>query len=482
VGARLVYREIDVVAFGQPPTGPVLVASNHFGGFADAMLLIAISDRFPCIVARDVIWRVPVVGRLMRGIGAIPVARRADDRGVRRSNGEMFAACYAAVADGDVALIFPEGVTQDDPFLAPVRTGAARITLGAKAQGVTGIGLVPVGIHYEDKAAFRSRVLVAVGEPIDLDAVDLPHGLDERPVGADDPAAVRALTELLDTRMRQVGPHYRDWDEARALTLAATVALHELTPSQSPDHRVPFGLVERLGAALAAVPDAARLPVQRAAAAYSADLTAPGAGRRCPGGTPPLRARALARGGPAAGRAGAVGGAGRAARGAARAARARHPAAACRSGRARVAPAAGRPGGGPAGPPARRARRHPARPPGRLGDPSMNLPVAWLAGAGGVAVVLAWTLTVIDIVRRPGLTRRARVAWATLVTVAVPTALLWLLARPTRAAVDVLADPLPAADPRARLVALAEGRSRGIVRDEQFRAALDEIWPQEAHP
>jgi hypothetical protein len=112
----------------------------------------------------------------------------------------------------------------------------------------------------------------------------------------------------------------------------------------------------------------------------------------------------------------------------------------------------------------------------------MNLPVAWLAGAGGVAVVLAWTLTVIDIVRRPGLTRRARVAWATLVTVAVPTALLWLLARPTRAAVDVLADPLPAADPRARLVALAEGRSRGIVRDEQFRAALDEIWPQEAHP
>jgi hypothetical protein len=223
-----------------------------------------------------VIWQVPLVGRLMQGIGAIPVARRADDRGVRRSNDEMFAACYAALADGDVVLIFPEGVTQDDPFLAPVRTGAARITLGARAQGVAGIGLVPVGIHYEDKAAVRSRVLVAVGEPIDLDSVAAAHDLDARPVGADDQAAVRALTDLLDTRMRQVGPHYRDWDEARALNLAATVALHALTPSRGPDRAVPFGLVERLGAALAAVPDAARLPLQRAAAAYGADLTALG--------------------------------------------------------------------------------------------------------------------------------------------------------------------------------------------------------------
>jgi 1-acyl-sn-glycerol-3-phosphate acyltransferase/uncharacterized membrane protein len=276
VGVRLVYREIDVVAFGQPPTGPVLVASNHFGGFADAMLLIALSDRFPRIVARDVIWRVPLVGRLMRGIGAIPVARRADDRGVRRSNDEMFAACYDALAHGDLVLIFPEGVTQDDPFLAPVRTGAARITLGARAHGVTGIGLAPVGIHYEDKAAFRSRVLVAVGEPIDIDTVASPHDPPGRLVGADDPPAVRALTDLLDVRMRRVGPHYRDWEEARAMTLAATVALHELAPASSGGRPLPFGLVERLGAALATAPEGVRLPLQRVAAAYGADLTALG--------------------------------------------------------------------------------------------------------------------------------------------------------------------------------------------------------------
>jgi hypothetical protein len=110
----------------------------------------------------------------------------------------------------------------------------------------------------------------------------------------------------------------------------------------------------------------------------------------------------------------------------------------------------------------------------------MSLPVAVLAGAGGVAVALAWTLTVIDVLRRPGLTTGARLGWITLVTLAVPAALLWLLARPTRAAVDVVADPLPATDPRARLVALVESRARGAVGDEQMRTALDDIWPREA--
>ena len=84
----------------------------------------------------------------------------------------MFGSCYDAPADGSLVLIFPEGVTQDDPHLAPVKTGAARIALGARAAGVAGITILPVvGIHYENKAAFRSRVLVASGEPIDLDDV-----------------------------------------------------------------------------------------------------------------------------------------------------------------------------------------------------------------------------------------------------------------------------------------------------------------------
>ncbi len=284
-GTRLVYREVEVVERGRPTAGPVLAVSSHFGGVADAMLLLALSERVPRIVARDLIWKYPVARSIMRSIGAIPVRRRADSGGSVQRNEDMFTACYDALGDGDVVLIFPEGVTQEDPHLAPIRTGAARIALGARSAGVRGIQIEPVGIHYEDRAAFRSRVLVAFGEPIDLDAVlpDLLPGVDVdgEAVGADHSAAVRALTALIAERMGRVGPRYRDWDQARALHLAASVALREAgrvpdggtTPADDGERdALPLALTERLAARLAARPAEALVPVEEAAASYARSL------------------------------------------------------------------------------------------------------------------------------------------------------------------------------------------------------------------
>ncbi len=100
--------------------------------------------------------------------------------------------------------------------MAEVHTGAARIALGARHSGVTGIRIVPIGLHYENKAGFRSRALVNVGEPIDLDA-----WADSRPDdvadGADDRGAVGDLTTLVDARLRRAAPDFPDWPTADAL-------------------------------------------------------------------------------------------------------------------------------------------------------------------------------------------------------------------------------------------------------------------------
>ena len=76
--ARLVYRDIDV---RRPESaiaeGPVLAVANHFGGLSDGVLLIDASPRMPRVIARDLIWKVPVAGQLATAIGMIPVHRAA---------------------------------------------------------------------------------------------------------------------------------------------------------------------------------------------------------------------------------------------------------------------------------------------------------------------------------------------------------------------------------------------------------------------
>jgi 1-acyl-sn-glycerol-3-phosphate acyltransferase len=138
------YHRVEVrQAPNLTASGAELANSSHFGGFTDPLLLIYAMDRVPRFVARDVIWKYPVVKSLMKWVRAIPV-HKSDDGGPT-SNDTMFASTYAALAEGDLVTIFPEGITVDDPSIATIKTGSARIVLGARASGITGIILLSAG-------------------------------------------------------------------------------------------------------------------------------------------------------------------------------------------------------------------------------------------------------------------------------------------------------------------------------------------------
>ena len=77
--SSLVYREIDVAVDPSVRAGgPIVLVANHFGGLADGVLLVDALPTMPRVVARDVIWRIPVLGQIARAAGGIPVHQRAD--------------------------------------------------------------------------------------------------------------------------------------------------------------------------------------------------------------------------------------------------------------------------------------------------------------------------------------------------------------------------------------------------------------------
>lgn len=271
---RLVYREVEVVWAVRPSTDrPHLAVANHFGGVSDAIVLFAVLPRRPGVVARDAIWKVPVVGRLMDWVGAIPV-HRADDGGGGSANDQMFASCYEQLRRGGDLLIFPEGVTRNEPSIAEVKTGAARIVLGARASGVEGVLITPLGIHYEDKAMLRKRVLVLAGPPLDVDAFAAQRQHAGGDGGADDRQAVHDLTARIDAALRDVAPDFAGWEEARSLTFGAEVALRTL--ADDPADPVPAGLRDRLANTLASRPASERRQMCDAVATYRSALDAVG--------------------------------------------------------------------------------------------------------------------------------------------------------------------------------------------------------------
>ncbi len=110
---------------------------------------------------------------------------------------------YAALGEGAAVGIFPEGVSHSEPALAPLKTGAARIALGALALTGRTFPVVPIGLVHREKDVFRSEAQVLVGQPIPWD--------DLAARGAEDPDAVRTLTERIATGLRKVTVNLDAW-------------------------------------------------------------------------------------------------------------------------------------------------------------------------------------------------------------------------------------------------------------------------------
>jgi 1-acyl-sn-glycerol-3-phosphate acyltransferase len=268
----LLFHRVEVrQRHGLTASGSQLANSSHFGGFTDPLVLIRAMDRVPRFIARDVIWNYPVVRSVLNWVGAIPVHKSED--GGPSSNDQMFRSTYEALGEKDLVTIFPEGITVDDPRIAHIKTGSARIALGARASGVENVMLLSAGIHYENKAALRSKVFIDVGYPIDLDewvGVNIEPG---EPQDASNRDAVVALTAEMEEHLRWAAPDFEDWVTARNLSAASDVALRQAVGSKA---TIGHGDRERLARLLDEAPEEQRNAVVESMELYQTELDALG--------------------------------------------------------------------------------------------------------------------------------------------------------------------------------------------------------------
>lgn len=181
-----------------PKRGAFVIAPNHVTNFdpLTTAYLVWRGGRVPRFLAKESLFRVPVLGWLLRFTGQIPVARDG-------SGPDPLKAATRLIDEELAVIVYPEGSLTRDPDEWPMRgkSGAVRLALQHRIPLVPAAhwGVQRILPRYGGKLSLvpRKDVEMLVGPPIDLSPW---HGRESEPA-----ALAEATTVLMNEIARLVG-------------------------------------------------------------------------------------------------------------------------------------------------------------------------------------------------------------------------------------------------------------------------------------
>ncbi len=136
--------------------GPYLVCANHQTVLDPVFIAAATGRQQPHFMGKESLFRVPVLGRLVRWLGAFPVSRGRSDVGAIKHTIKL-------IESGRSVGMFPQGTRCPD---VDVRETKVKAGVGMIAAH-TGVQILPVFIGMKEQHwKFFRRVHVVIGEPI----------------------------------------------------------------------------------------------------------------------------------------------------------------------------------------------------------------------------------------------------------------------------------------------------------------------------
>jgi len=148
-----------------PLKNGVILASNHCS-YVDPVIIGVAAGRELWYLAKAELFPIPLLGRLIHNLNAMPVDRRRGDRGALLAWSQLLKA-------GHPVLIFPEGTRNKSSRFIKPRSGVGMLVYRAQ------VPVVPVyisgSVNVWKTMIGLDRITVRFGEPIFFAPADLPE-------------------------------------------------------------------------------------------------------------------------------------------------------------------------------------------------------------------------------------------------------------------------------------------------------------------
>lgn len=210
-----------------PADGPALLCSNHVS-YLDPPAVGIAAPRRCCFMAKDALFRIPVLGPIISRLYAYPVDL---DEGGRKA----IRTATALLQAGELVVIFPEGRRSPEGELIRGQPGAMLIAARTQAP------IVPVAVWGTDvvmprdtRRLYRCPVYVRFGEPMAPPAVPDGERLTKEQLQAATDELMARIASLLEEIKAQVPDRWLQRAERLKARWRALRAAKEVVASESP--------------------------------------------------------------------------------------------------------------------------------------------------------------------------------------------------------------------------------------------------------
>jgi 1-acyl-sn-glycerol-3-phosphate acyltransferase len=160
--AFTLYNRLEVRGAENIPANETVIAASNHASFLDPPLIGSVFPGRLRYLAKESLFRVPLLGFFIRALGAVPVTREDSQR-----SGAVMKLLIGLLKEGESVLLFPEGSRTPDGRLKPLEAGAAYLSVK------TGVPALPVYVEGSFKAWPRggafprpSKITLRIAAPI----------------------------------------------------------------------------------------------------------------------------------------------------------------------------------------------------------------------------------------------------------------------------------------------------------------------------